>query len=199
MSKILVVDDEKGVRDFLRETLEIYGHEVTTAETAVQGLEYLEKNPYDLIVSDIRMPGISGIRFLEQVRARYAQIPMILLSAYTTVEEAVYATKIGAADYLTKPITPAALKEKVDAVLAGLVKQEEGEGDANYYNLPLKMRWDKPEAQIIKETLLAHGGHVTRAANALKISRMTLYNKLKKYGLEPGRELRKKLRAEKAS
>ena len=145
------------------------------------------------------MPGISGIRFLEQVRARYSQTPMILLSAYTTVEEAVYATKIGAADYITKPITPAALKEKVDAVLSGLVKpQVASDGNTNYYNLPLKMRWDKPEAQIIKETLLAHGGHVTRAANALKISRMTLYNKLKKYGLEPGRELRKKLKSEKA-
>lgn len=197
MSKILVVDDEKGVRDFLRETLEIYGHEVTTAETAVLGLEHLEKNTYDLIISDIRMPGISGIRFLEQVRARYSQTPMILLSAYTTVEEAVYATKIGAADYITKPITPAALKEKVEAVLSGSVKPQ-ADGSTNYYNLPLKMRWDKPEAQIIKETLLAHGGHVTRAANALKISRMTLYNKLKKYGLEPGRELRKKLKSEKA-
>ncbi len=199
MSKILVVDDEKGVRDFLRETLEIYGHEVMTAETAVLGLESLEKNVYDLIISDIRMPGISGIRFLEQVRARYSQTPMILLSAYTTVEEAVYATKIGAADYITKPITPAALKEKVDGVLSGAVKSPTAmEGNTNYYNLPLKMRWDKPEAQIIKETLLAHGGHVTRAANALKISRMTLYNKLKKYGLEPGRELRKKLKSEKA-
>ncbi|MBV9462837.1 MAG: response regulator [Verrucomicrobiae bacterium] len=199
MSKILVVDDEKSIRDFLRETLEIYGHEVLTAETAVQGLEFLSKNQFDMIISDIRMPGISGIRFLEQVRARYSQIPMILLSAYTTVEEAVYATKIGAADYLTKPITPAALKEKVDAVLSGAVKPQPGTGDVNYYNLPLKMRWDKPEAQIIKETLMAHGGHVTRAANALKISRMTLYNKLKKYGLEPGRVLRKKLKAEKDS
>src|SRR3989344_5150096 len=176
MSKILVVDDEKGVRDFLRETLEIYGHEVTTAETAVLGLENLEKNTYDLIISDIRMPGISGIRFLEQVRARYSQTPMILLSAYTTVEEAVYATKIGAADYITKPITPAALKEKVDAVLSGLVKpQVASDGNTNYNNLPLKMRWDKPEAQIIKETLLAHGGHVTRAANPLKVFPLTLY------------------------
>ena len=103
MGRILVVDDERSMRDFLEILLTREDHQVLACETAEQALEALASDDFDVIISDIRMPGISGIELLERVRESGSVAPVILITAHGTAESAVEAMKLGAYDYLTKP------------------------------------------------------------------------------------------------
>ena len=101
--KILIVDDEKNTRDGLRRALS-REYEVFTAESTVAALHVLEENQVDLMLSDVRMPGEDGISLLKQVREKHPSTACVLLTAYGSVETAVEAMKLGAQDFLTKPV-----------------------------------------------------------------------------------------------
>jgi DNA-binding NtrC family response regulator len=101
--KILIVDDEKNTRDGLRRALS-REYEVFTAESTVAALHVLEENQVDLMLSDVRMPGEDGISLLKQVREKHPTTACVLLTAYGSVETAVEAMKLGAQDFLTKPV-----------------------------------------------------------------------------------------------
>lgn len=101
--KILIVDDEKNTRDGLRRALS-REYEVFTAESTVAALHVLEENQIDLMLSDVRMPGEDGISLLKQVREKHPSTACVLLTAYGSVETAVEAMKLGAQDFLTKPV-----------------------------------------------------------------------------------------------
>jgi two-component system response regulator PilR (NtrC family) len=103
MSRVLVVDDESAMRDLLRIVLEKEGHEVFTATDGVSGLSLaVEQNP-DLVISDIKMPGLDGVGLLAGVRQQGRSMPVIMITAYADSESAIQAMKQGAYDYLTKP------------------------------------------------------------------------------------------------
>lgn len=102
---VLIIDDETGIRESLSVILEMEGYEVECAESAHSGLRLIDEGKnYDFIVCDIRMPGVDGIGFLEEVRNRDLGSILIMISAYGTVETSIDAIKHGAHDYISKPI-----------------------------------------------------------------------------------------------
>jgi DNA-binding NtrC family response regulator len=100
---ILVVDDEAEIREGLAELLTLEGFEVTTAENAEIGLQKLEAEPFDLMLLDFNLPGLNGIEMLRQIHGRDLSIPVMLITAYATIDMAREAFKAGALDYVTKP------------------------------------------------------------------------------------------------
>ena len=111
MAKILVVDDEEGVRAYLAEALTGAGHDVTTAASGDEALTRLAGQAFQLVLTDLRMPGTDGMTVVRRVRAEQPETEIIVLTAYGTVESAVEAIKLGAFDYLQKPIgSPAELR-----------------------------------------------------------------------------------------
>ena len=103
---ILVVDDEKGIREGCRRILTGEGHAVDVAENGKQGLDKVRIAPYDLILVDLMMPVMGGMEFMEEVRQLDQEIIMIVITGFATVETAVEAMKHGAYDYIPKPFTP---------------------------------------------------------------------------------------------
>ena len=111
MARILVVDDEEGVREFLAEALEDDGHVVTRAGDGREAAETIRAQAFDLLITDLKMPGLDGMELLRLVRAEQPEIEVIVLTAHGSVETAVEAMKQGAFDYLQKPIdSPAELR-----------------------------------------------------------------------------------------
>ncbi len=118
MAEILVVDDEEGIRSFIAEALELDGHEVTQAEDGAEAARHLAAHGFDLVVTDLKMPRMSGMELLRKVRAEQPEVEFVVLTAHGTVDTAVDAMKLGAADYLQKPIgSPAELRLVVSRAL----------------------------------------------------------------------------------
>ncbi len=114
-AKILIVDDEQSIRFVLREALEAEGHSVEEAEDGDRGLEKLKSGHFDVAFLDIRMPGLTGLELLDQLRASGSETAAVIITAESTMENAVEAMKRGALDYLVKPFSlaeVAALAEK---------------------------------------------------------------------------------------
>jgi two-component system response regulator PilR (NtrC family) len=103
LARILVVDDETSMQEFLQILLSRDGHETVTCGSATEALVALESDDWDLVISDVRMPGMSGLELLDQVRQLSPETTVILITAHGTTESAVEAMKHGAYDYLTKP------------------------------------------------------------------------------------------------
>lgn len=101
---ILVVDDEKNIREGLGEYLRLDGYEVVLAAEGKQGVEAVDKGIVDLVITDLKMPGMSGSALLKQVTGAYPSIPVIVLTGHGTVEDAVDAMRNGAYDFITKPV-----------------------------------------------------------------------------------------------
>jgi heterodisulfide reductase subunit A len=106
---ILVVDDEFIVRDSLKEWLEDEGFQVDTAESGAEALEKIKKEDIHLMLLDIKMPGMDGVEVLKRAGEIDPELPVVMMTAYATVETAVEAMKIGALDYLMKPFDPDSL------------------------------------------------------------------------------------------
>ena len=117
MASILVVDDEEKMRHILRLMLEMQGHTVAEAADGEEALERIRELPLDLVIADIRMPGMDGIQLLRAVQAMDVPLPVVFITAFATVESAVEAMKQGAADYLTKPFEEERLILTVERVL----------------------------------------------------------------------------------
>jgi heterodisulfide reductase subunit A len=107
--RILVVDDELVVRDSLKEWLEDEGFQVDMAESGTEALEKLAKDNFSLILLDIKMPGMDGVEVLKRSKEIHPELPVVMMTAYATVETAVEAMKFGALDYLMKPFDPDSL------------------------------------------------------------------------------------------
>jgi two-component system response regulator AtoC len=104
MARILVVDDEEGLRDFIAEVLEDDGHDVTTAADGAEAATIIADHGFDLLLTDLRMPRLDGMALLRRARSEQPDMEVIVLTAHGTVETAVDAMKLGAFDYLEKPI-----------------------------------------------------------------------------------------------
>jgi two-component system phosphate regulon sensor histidine kinase PhoR len=104
--KILVVDDERGLREGCRRILESEGYSVDLAEDGKQGLELLQKNSYDLMLIDLIMPVMDGLELMDEVKKLNLDIIKIVITGYATIETAVDAMKHGAYDYIPKPFSP---------------------------------------------------------------------------------------------
>ncbi len=106
MARILVVDDEVGIREFISDVVESDGYEVTEAANGLEALHHLLANAFDLLITDLRMPGaLDGMDLVRKARADLPEMEVIVLTAHGTVETAVEAIKLGAFDFLQKPIS----------------------------------------------------------------------------------------------
>jgi two-component system response regulator AtoC len=104
MATILVVDDEQGIRSFLREALRTEGHEVDEAADGSEALRKMARRAYQVVLTDLKLPGMDGTALLERIREDHPEVEVIVLTAYGTVESAVHAMKLGAFDYIQKPV-----------------------------------------------------------------------------------------------
>lgn len=103
MSKILLIDDEASIRQTLKEILEYEKYQVEEAANGAEGLKKIEKDHYDLVLCDIKMPKMDGMELLNAVYEKGSEIPFIMISAHGTIDNAVEATKKGAFDFISKP------------------------------------------------------------------------------------------------
>jgi len=117
MASILVVDDELSMREFLKILLEKEGYRVVTAAEGRSALELAGQQSFDLVISDIRMPGMTGLELLAQLKQLKAEIGVIMITAFASPDDAVAAMKNGAFDYITKPFNVDEIKSVVRAVL----------------------------------------------------------------------------------
>lgn len=117
-SKILVVDDEPNVRLMMRTVLELAGFAVAEAEDGGQALRGRRAIEPDLILLDLRMPGMDGLATLQRLRDEGNETAVVIMSAHGSVADAVAAMKLGAIDFLSKPLTPYMLRKVVADVLA---------------------------------------------------------------------------------
>ena len=105
MPNILIVDDEQGIRQSLKGVLEDEGYKASLAESGESCLEILGKHPFDVVLLDIWLPGMDGLDVLEQIKESESPPEVIMISGHGTIETAVRATKLGAFDFLEKPLS----------------------------------------------------------------------------------------------
>jgi DNA-binding NtrC family response regulator len=115
--RILAVDDEKNIRLMLAQALAFEGTKIDTAVNGEEALEKFGQANYDLVLLDLRLPGMDGLEVLRELRKRDAKLPIILLTAHGTVESAVAAMRAGAVNFLQKPFSPRELREAVENAL----------------------------------------------------------------------------------
>ena len=146
-SKIVVIDDEHKLLKVIKRALEIEGYEVFDFNNPFTGLNFIKTREFDLVISDIRMNGMTGLDLLNNIRNIYPEKPVILMTAYSSVETAVTAVKLGASDYLLKPFELSELKESVTKILDKKTVVEQ-----NNSNLP-NLIGNSPEILKIQEII----------------------------------------------
>jgi excisionase family DNA binding protein len=113
--RILVVDDESSIRDLLAKTLALAEYDVDTASDGRSALERLRLYPYDLLIADLKMPGIDGLSVIREAKRLKVDLPVIIITGYSTETAAIEAVNLGVSGYLTKPF-------RVPQVLAAAAK-----------------------------------------------------------------------------
>lgn len=116
-AKVLLVDDEERFRTTTARLLGVRGFHVGTAANGAEALEELERNPYDVVVLDVRMPGMSGIEALAEIKRRQPGVEVLILTGHASVDTAVEIMRLGGADYLLKPCSMDELVDKIEATL----------------------------------------------------------------------------------
>ncbi len=122
--RALVIDDEQIVLDSVGKILKDENYEVDVSLNGREGLNEAIEQEYDIILTDIRMPDIGGMRVLRDVKRAKPSLPVVIITGYATVKSAVQAMKLGAADYIEKPFTPDQLLKAVDSAITMAVTQE---------------------------------------------------------------------------
>ena len=132
--EILIIEDEEEMRIALTEVLIRNGYSVHTAPNGIEGLELLNKSPFNMVITDVKMPKISGLEVLKEIKKQSPQIPVIMITAYGTIDNAVEAMKEGAFDYILKPFSAEILDE---AVLRAIRSQKGKNADSSVIVTPL--------------------------------------------------------------
>ncbi len=123
--RIVVVDDEQQIRIALFEMLSAQGYDVSVAEDGRMALEIIKRNVPDLVITDIRMPEMGGLDLLHRIKAQFSALPVVIMTAYATVDTAVLAIKQGAFDYILKPFSDEMIMETVIRVFRQTAQQAE--------------------------------------------------------------------------
>lgn len=189
---VCVVDDEPRLRDLLVREITAMGFVATGFRSAEEALLPLERGEFDVALVDLNLPGMSGMDLFQLVHAKRSEIAVVVLTGFGTLDSAVQALRLGAADYLTKPFS----LDQIEAVLlridhvrrrSSLAERIDGgstEG-AEYPSSPLLPSRARKLEDLEREQILAamqeHDGNKPLVAEALGISLRTLYNKLNAY------------------
>ena len=106
---ILVVDDEEATCEALKLMLGLHNYSIITANSAVDALEILSQKAFDLVLADLAMPGMDGLQLLEEIKLRYAELPVVIITAYPATDNIIQALRNGASDFVSKPYHPGEL------------------------------------------------------------------------------------------
>lgn len=174
-SRIMLIDDEKEMEVFLRDSLQGEEYELVQFTTGREAVEYLQKNKVHLILLDVQLPDMNGIEILEKIRANDPVTKIVVVTAFATVEMAVQAMKVGADDFLCKPITLENVREVVLKQLKEVVPESK-----RGIGVPL----EEIERKHIHYVLRLNNNNRRKTAEALGISLRTLYYKIKQYDLD---------------
>ena len=117
MTKILIVEDDRELNDALIDTLTLVGYQTFNVDNGKAAISFLESNQIDLIISDIQMDDMDGLKLLDHVQNKFPEIPVLLMTAYGTVQQAVNAIQRGALDYLVKPFAFSELMARMEALV----------------------------------------------------------------------------------
>lgn len=204
IKNVLVVDDEAGIRELLSEILFDEGYGVQLAENAEQARQLLESHRPDLVLLDIWMPDTDGLTLLKEwVAQGRLTMPVIMMSGHGTIETALEATRIGAADFLEKPIALKKLLATVALVLqrssiapvSQPAKKKECAGAEGLMQVELSLDLPFREAREHFDALYLNyhiknaGGNISDIADKIGIERTHLYRKLKQLGIKPPKKL----------
>ena len=118
--RILVVDDEEGMRDSLSEWLEEDGYDVTAVESGRKAIEKVREEPWNILLIDLKMPGLDGIETMREIKKIHSDLPVLIITAYATVSSAVSAMKEGAYDDVVKPFNP----EEISILIAKILRHQ---------------------------------------------------------------------------
>ncbi len=122
---VLIVDDEQILRESLSEWLKEDGYQVNAVSNGMDALKVIAQSPPDVAVVDIKMPGMDGVTLLKKIKEQNPEIPVIMMTAFATVENAVQSMKDGAYDFLTKPFPPEKLSNMIKHILEHKKLKEE--------------------------------------------------------------------------
>jgi DNA-binding NtrC family response regulator len=163
MAKILVVDDQELMRDSLAATLAREGHEVSAAGDGQAAVQRLSAARFDLLISDLKMPKMTGIELLAEAKKLRPEMPVVLMTAFATVGTAVEAMKLGAYDYIQKPFDGEEIKVLVDRTLehSRLVKENAALRRMNESNGPRPLIGSGPAMQEVKQQIERVARHNT--------------------------------------
>src|SRR5262245_29041258 len=130
--RVLFVDDERPLQEFMRTELPRLGHEVTVCGDGPSAIKVLEKNSFDAAILDLRMPGMTGIEVLEQLKQMSPDTEAVVMTGHASMETAIEAVRLGAFDYITKPCR----LSEMEAVLQKVAEKR----DLKHQNLALQSR-----------------------------------------------------------
>lgn len=116
-ARILVIDDEEIIRTSCKRVLISEGYDVDIAVSGLEGLKLFEKAKYDLVLVDLKMPGLNGIEVLLNIKSQHPEQNVMIMTGYDTIEHIVESISSGAAHYLEKPFTPDTLLERINEVI----------------------------------------------------------------------------------
>lgn len=148
IERILVVDDELPLRNFLAETLKRKKFEVTTAENGKKALALLKENSFDMVITDLKLPDLTGIDLLRKVKENSPETMVIIITAYGSIENAVEAMRLGAFHYLIKPFSPDAIEAIIDKAKEHNALQHENQ----YLRQQISTKGSHVSPQIIAES-----------------------------------------------
>lgn len=173
MAHILVVDDDKGICGVLKETLEMSGHFVTIAHNGRDGLQRLMEGHFDLVLLDLKMPVMEGQEMLRSVRSTLRlDVPVVILTAYASLDSLFQCTELGIAGYLPKPFRIEELEAKVRQVLDGSLPV------VSSLNRSARRRLTAREQEVL--LLMRQGLTDQEIATQLFISPFTAHNHVKR-------------------
>lgn len=146
MKRILVVDDDDHLRMVIRETLQTSGYEVEVAESGYDALDILKEKTFDLLITDLMMPGMKGIELIDKARDSHPDMGYLVISAYGTIETAVEAMQKGAYDFITKPFSISQIESRVERFFEFQSLQQENK------NLKRRLQDHKRESRLIGQS-----------------------------------------------
>ncbi len=183
---LLLVDDDLDVLGANARFLRLNQIEVVIAESADTAIERLKSERIDAIVTDLRMPGMSGLEFTAQARIIRPLIPVVFFSGFATVADVVAAMRLGAVDFLEKPVEPQHLLSTLKALESryeGAIDSRALHVDVTSDTAPFRYRVLAYEKLLIEESLMKHDGHVGKVIESLQINRRTLNDKMRRLGI----------------
>lgn len=197
-ARILVVDDKENMRALLRDILAGH-HDVVLAADGVAARSALESERFDLVITDVRMPGLDGFELVRLVKERWPLTEVVMMTAFASIPAAVQALRQGAYDYLEKPFDPDDVvlvvtralerhRERTMAREAAMthVPLSEEELASLSYREALASARDRGSREYLTALLKAFGGNVSRAAERAGLERESLHRLLRRHGVQAG-------------